>query len=79
MSPPPSFFFAHERGRSPLRLHKVHAERKQDKPEQELEAWFSHETCAVKPYKGWADEASSRTHPVRAIAETKGKNWEARK
>jgi hypothetical protein len=34
---PPSFFFAHDRGRSPPRLYKAHAEGKQGETPQDLE------------------------------------------
>jgi hypothetical protein len=32
------FFFAHDRGRSPLKLHRSQAEGKQDETAQDLEA-----------------------------------------
>jgi len=61
------FSFAHVRGSSPPRLDKALVKGKQDEAPRRSDTWFPLKSRQPNLKKVGADEASSVTHPARAI------------
>ena len=75
--PTPNFFLL-DRGKSLPRLHKARIEAKASRLGMTLKPAFPHQAHAAKLHSGWADEASSGTHPGRAFTSSLGQDTEER-